>query len=552
LASALLSTLAVLAAPGVPGARAQAPDTKEAPKAEDKARDPKGRDGATAREARTVVEPVAWRVYQRNGQDQADIPIVLGEGIKADSIAAISISGPGIAFGTGTYRDGKLVGVPTGGPYTINITFADNRSSPGDPPSSSARGAMIFPVYVGDLWVLAGQSNMEGYANLVDLTPPDDRVALLGMDGRWGRAEEPLHWLVDSPDRVHSGNPETRAGRSEAQHRTRTKGAGLGLPFGVVMAAATNVPVGLVACAHGGTSMKQWDPALKDKGGESLYGSMLRQVTLAGGRARGVLWYQGESDANGGAADAYPKVFADFIAAVRDDLHDPDLPFYLVQIGRYVNPKAPDPKGWNAVQDAQRQIPDRVANTAVVAAVDLELDDGIHVGTQGQKRLGQRLARIAQRELFGQTGATTPTFERVTRRGDNSLLIKFKGVNRTPVAESATMAPPSPFGAAPSGVPLLSAPRRPAAAGPQLGGLRPSRHIVGFSIRKDDGTEVPLIHDAAVGQSPDTVVLKLVGKAIPEGLNLWYGYGLDPYCNLADGLDMAVPVFGPIRLDDVK
>ncbi len=302
---------------------------------------------------------------------------------------------------------------------------------------------------MGDLWVLAGQSNMEGLGNLVDVTPPNDRVALLGMDGRWARAEEPLHWLVDSPDRVHSGNPETRAGRSEAQHRTRIRGAGLGLPFGVVMATTTNVPVGLVACAHGGTSMKQWDPALKDKGGESLYGSMLRQVKQAGGRARGVLWYQGESDANSGAADAYPKVFADFIAAVRDDLGDPDLPFYLVQIGRYVNPKAPDPKGWNAVQDAQRTIPDRVVNTAVVAAVDLELDDGIHVGTQGQKRLGHRLARIAQRELFGQAGATTPTFERVTRRGDNSLLVKFKGVNRTPVSDGGTA--PSPIGGGPPG-----------------------------------------------------------------------------------------------------
>jgi hypothetical protein len=35
---------------------------------------------------------------------------------------------------------------------------------------------------------------------------------------------------------------------------------------------------------------------------------------------------------------------------------------------------------------------------------------------------------------------------------------------------------------------------------------------------------------------------------VPEGANLWYGHGLDPYCNLTDGLDMAVPVFGPVPL----
>ena len=61
--------------------------------------------------------------------------------------------------------------------------------------------------------------------------------------------------------------------------------------------------------------------------------------------------------------------------------------------------------------------------------IDLELDDGIHVGTQGLKRAGQRLARIAERELFGQVGATTPTFDRVTKGPNNTLVVKFKGVN---------------------------------------------------------------------------------------------------------------------------
>jgi len=59
-----------------------------------------------------------------------------------------------------------------------------------------------------------------------------------------------------------------------------------------------------------------------------------------------------------------------------------------------------------------------------------------------------------------------------------------------------------------------------------------------------------LIFDAAVGNARDTVVLKLAGP-VPEKASLWYGYGLDPYCNLTDGADMAVPVFGPIALDEM-
>jgi sialate O-acetylesterase len=406
--------------------------------------------------------------------------------------------------------------------------------------------------------------------NLSDVTPPSDRVAALGMDGHWGRAEEPLHWLVDSPDPVHSGKASDREARSKTQHRTRTKGAGLGLPFGVVMAATTNVPVGLVACAHGGTSLEQWDPAKKGEGGNSLYGSMLRQVGLAGGKVRGVLWYQGESDAMGGAAADYARNFTNFIAAVRDDLGQAELPFYYVQIGRFIFDR--ESKGWNLVQDVQRQIPDRVPNTAVVASVDLELDDLIHIGTQGQKRLGTRLARIAQRELFGQAGATTPTLDRVTKSGNN-LVLKFKGVNRAPSAAAARGRVPAnqlglggnmamggmgAMGGGPRGgfpgmggdVQLSAAAIGPTSAQP-LEGLRPERHIAGFSLRKEDGTEIPLIHDAAVGQSKDTVILRLVTRA-PEGARLWYGYGLDPYCNLTDALDMGVPVFGPVSLDDLK
>ena len=102
--------------------------------------------------------------------------------------------------------------------------------------------------------------------------------------------------------------------------------------------------------------MEQWNPAKKDEGGNSLYGSMMRQFQLAGGKVKGVLWYQGESDAIGGDAwKSYPQVFSDFIAAVRSDFGQPELPFYFVQIGRFV--RAGDPKGWNAVQEAQRRSP---------------------------------------------------------------------------------------------------------------------------------------------------------------------------------------------------
>lgn len=577
--AALLAALA-LTAPPPPAAVAQAHSKAEKPKDgktrgndQDKDKDKdKGRreetgdtkPAAVPRGAR-LKEPVPFRVYQRGRDGTADIPVAVEtRGFEDAAVTDVQVvTGAGVVgMGSGfnasptegpRFEDGKLVGVPTGGPYAVSVTVRARNGQ---------ATLQVENVFVGDLWVLAGQSNMEGVGDLADVTPPDPMVQLLGMDGKWARAAEPLHWLVDSPDVIHSGNPDDRAQRSAGYHRTRAKGAGLGLPFAVTLAHATGVPVGLVACAHGGTSMAQWDPAKKGEGGKSLYGSMLRQVKLAGGKVKGVLWYQGESDANADAAKVYPKVFADFIGAVRSDLGQPELPFYYVQIGRFIRDGSP--RDWNAVQDAERRLVEKVPNTAVVATVDLELDDLIHVGTQGLKRVGRRLANVALREQFGQVGATTPTFDRVNKGSGNTLVVKFKGVNLAPDnAPAAGTGGMGGMGMQPAGGGGF---RQVAVQGGMNGmgmnvgvpfggarvvGLKPARHIAGFSIRTEEGTEIPLIFDAAVGNARDTVILKLV-RPVPEKAFLWYGHGFDPYCNLVDARDMAVPVFGPIPLDDVR
>jgi hypothetical protein len=132
----------------------------------------------------------------------------------------------------------------------------------------------------------------------------------------------------------------------------RRKGAGLGLPFAVALSESTSVPGGLIPCAHGGTSMDEWSPALRDKGGNSLYGAMYQRFQAASGKVTGILWYQGESDASAKDAPQFRKKFEDLIAAVRRDFNDPDLPFYGVQIGRHVSKGLAEP--WNLVQQEQR------------------------------------------------------------------------------------------------------------------------------------------------------------------------------------------------------
>ncbi len=462
------------------------------------------------------IEPFA--VYQRSEKGTADINF-RGVAAAGGPIEARLLRGRRLVEGfdwkaVGQARGGSfeaaLAGVPAGGEYTLEVRQKDKLGN-------VAAHTDVSGILVGDIWILAGQSNMEGVGDLTNVEEPSELVHNFTMAHRWELATEPLHWLIDSPDPVHSGNglrdldeEGRRQGRAAARGNRR-KGAGLGLAFAKDLVRRTGVPVGLVSAAHGGTSMQQWDPAGRDKGGETLYGSMFKQVKNAGGKVKGVLWYQGESDANPQAAEVYAEKMRGLIAAFRSDLGQKELPFYFVQIGRFVSPSAPE--NWNRVQDLQRLAAKEIPGTAVVSVIDLELDDGIHVGVEGLKRAGRRLAKIAHRELFGAKSIERgPQPEGIkSEAGGRAIRIEFSGVNRR----------------------LL--PAAPA-------------QVDGFSIRKKDGTVLPFIFNAQVDPAaPASVVLKLNGT-VPEDVFLHYGAGLNPTCNLVDEEDMAAPVFGPAAI----
>ncbi|MCS6950583.1 MAG: sialate O-acetylesterase [bacterium] len=374
--------------------------------------------------------------------------------------------------------------------------------------------AEVRDVLVGDLWVLAGQSNMEGVGDLIDVETPHPLVHSYSMAEQWEVAQEPLHWLCCSPDPVHhEGFPPVGSDLHEEWHRSRAKGAGLGLSFAKAMVEATGVPIGLIPCAHGGTSMTQWSPNLAHLGGGSLYGSLLRRVRAVGGRVKGVLWYQGESDANPNDAPLFAERFAHFIERLRADLGDPALPFYYVQLGRFVVAMPLEGEAaWSQIREHQRTLANEIPHSAVVPAVDLELDDLIHVGTQGLKRIGRRLAKVALRELFGRTdlqrgpqleGAWFDNGERTRIR------VRFTDVNGK----------------------LVSAGR-----------------VSGFSLRTAQHHAYRLIYKEAVDPAVPTDVLLHLTEPCPQNAFLWYGFGIDPYCNLTDEEDMAVPAFGPVSI----
>jgi sialate O-acetylesterase len=396
-----------------------------------------------------------------------------------------------------------LKGIPVGGPYTVELSITEK--------NGTVEKLAVKDVLVGDVWIAAGQSNMQGCGEIVDRARPHKLVRAFYMDDRWDIAQDPLHVLSNAVDFVHN------QGNRVPGPAAPVKGVGPGVSFAQEMHKTTGVPQAVIACAHGGTSMAQWSPTLKDKAGHSLYGATLRRFHKNGARVKGIIWYQGESDSNDQAAPIYTQNMKDLIASFRKDMGSPNLPFVLVQISRVVNFSF-FAKNWNKVQDQQRRLQGLIKNVATVPAIDLTLDDSIHVSGKSMHRLGVRLAQ-AMSTILGHKNAKPLPIE-----VDKVSLATHPGTGLADVLVSFRNV-----------VGKLSA-----------AGGRP----VGFEVV--DSEHVPAVFDVLF-ENRNTVRIKtsLTTEAFGDKC-IVYGLGPNPVCNLLDDADRAVPVFGPLPIGEPR
>ena len=151
--------------------------------------------------------------------------------------------------------------------------------------------AFVEHVGIGEIFVIAGQSNSANYGE-EKLTTRTNRV--VAFDGsKWQIANDP-------------------------QPRAKGKSGSFVPAFGDALVAKLNVPIGIVACGIGGTSVREWLPkgsrfpspptivsrVEQDPSGQWLskgeaYDTLVDQMLELGPRGfRAVLWHQGESDVN--------------------------------------------------------------------------------------------------------------------------------------------------------------------------------------------------------------------------------------------------------------
>ncbi len=151
-----------------------------------------------------------------------------------------------------------------------------------------------------------------------------------------------------------------------------------------------------------------------------LYNAMIRPLIPYA--FRGVIWYQGES--NAGRAWQYRRLFPALIRCWRRSWHTGDFPFLYVQLANFMDPPTvPGDDAWAELREAQTlalQLP----NTGM--AVTLDIGDARDIHPKNKQEVGRRLALIALAQVYGEKiPYSGPLCDTIMITGD-SIRIRFR------------------------------------------------------------------------------------------------------------------------------
>ncbi len=138
-------------------------------------------------------------------------------------------------------------------------------------------------------------------------------------------------------------------------------------------------------------------------------------------RCRGVLWYQGESDAGN---PNYATMLQAMIQSWRQERNDPSLAFFWVQLPNF-GPRSPQPidHAWGRMRNLQSQ-PLKLPHTGMAVTIDSKQSELWH--PTDKRYIGERLALLARNSCYGeqQLEASGPRLETVAKT-DGGLLLSF-------------------------------------------------------------------------------------------------------------------------------
>ena len=278
-------------------------------------------------------------------------------------------------------------------------------------------------VLVGEVWLCSGQSNMA--------------MALGEADGGKEAMDhpDPLLRAFRVPERPGERS-YSNVGGSWGQFLLPESRRWAATPyfFGKKLRETLGVPVGVVVCAWGGSSVTSWmspqglgelGPLLPEDvlGWRStiqfsrLYHGMLRPLVPYA--LAGVAWYQGETEAiESQNPFLYRQLFQALIRDWRSLWNRPELPFYFVQL-----PMLAKHDDWPIVRESQAAAL-ALPVTGMISTIDLSQDKNLH--PTNKKQFAERLANLALGKTYGlNTWPGAPLFDKMAVEPDGSVRLQL-------------------------------------------------------------------------------------------------------------------------------
>ena len=318
----------------------------------------------------------------------------------------VNVSWSKDSYSVKTDNNGKwivTVNTPKASYTPLSITFNDGDNT------------TIQNVLAGEVWVCAGQSNMEmpvkGFSNC-----PVEGYNKAVMNANEYKG---IHY-VKIPS-VMSTRPLDDAQCEWKVIGPQTVGdaSATGYFFAQAINKTLNIPVGLVMANKGGTRVESWlDRDYLEKNTTEFLDSMamikkfpydyLRPLLWGNGTfspilkytVKGIIFYQGCSNV-GDPAGQYTKRLNDLVSQWRRDFKLGDIPFYFVQIAPYYNS---DINGdWGPkLREQQFNASKIIPNSGIVCTDDLVYPyESQQIHPSQKQQVGERLALQALNKTYG-------------------------------------------------------------------------------------------------------------------------------------------------------
>ncbi|NWK57461.1 hypothetical protein HW115_17725 [Verrucomicrobiaceae bacterium N1E253] len=337
--------------------------------------------------------------------------------------------------------------------------------------SSGQESVVLKDVLLGDVWIATGQSNMQWMLKQSkggkEAIAASEDAGLRLLNHRGTLHPGGKKFAVDFLKNMTMENYYASSGWQPCAPASSASFSGVAYFFGQKLRRELNVPIGLVNYAVGGTPIEahlspevmasdsvlkpllnewwknkdypQWcreraalnlthwlaDPKLKAKAPPHPFAphylwdaGIARYLPLP---VKGVIWYQGESNATVDGAGGAPvdaalnkRKFKSLVKSWRQAWNAPELPVYYVQLPG-LN------RQWPEFREMQLQASREIKHVGMAVTIDVGHPTNVHPGDK--KPVGERLARLALAGAYGKDlVANGPLYRRSVVKGSKVIL----------------------------------------------------------------------------------------------------------------------------------